>query len=256
MLWYLLTGAVVTGAVQLIRQTTRLSYEALTIWHYVFLLVLVIGGTIALVRRTPTRLWWEVLLTLCVFLGVWYVCVSLFPQAWGSLIASGLTLTYLLMPIVFFQNVFYLFGVTGIAINFAGWISPELLLVGLVVCVLYDIVAGPPEGHAQMLSELLRGRLPTPGIAVFQPIPEPSGKSFTGTSSLWILGVVDLVLPMSLVGRAAFAGVGPALVVLGGALCAAVLLARDHLSHPRAVLPMLAVGVALPFIFMRLFSIV
>ena len=61
---------------------------------------------------------------------------------------------------------------------------------------------------------------------------------------------------MSLVARAAFVSVESAAIVLAGVLVGAFVLTHGDDTHPRAALPALAVGAAVPFIILRVLSLI
>lgn len=248
LLWYLFGGGVIFAVVRWMMISRFVSYSFLTTWQYVFLCVFVIGGVIGTFRRMPARVWWETLFTLSVFLGVWYLCLLVMPQPVALVAASLLTLAYLFFPVLPIQNLFYLLGAVGIAVDLSGWLSAEFLIAGLVLCTLYDIVAAPPDGPIHLLHLVLEPHGLVPGIVVKRAM-DPSSVTL-------LLGTMDLVLPFSLVGRAAFSGVWQAFVVLGGLLFAGVFLTRIQTTHSRAILPALTAGVVVPFVILHFLSLV
>jgi hypothetical protein len=71
-----------------------------------------------------------------------------------------------------------------------------------------------------------------------------------------LLGAGDLILPLSLVARAAFRGPLPAALVLACLVVSTLFLTRRDVFHPRAALPSLAAGAAVPFVLLRVFSLI
>lgn len=254
---FLIGGLVVTGVVWLVKQTPRLDFIQIVSWQYGFLALLLAGSLISIIRRVTTRFFWEVLLTLTLFLGVWYLFLLVLPLGWALLAAAVLTLSHLILRTVVLHDAFYLLGAAGVAIDFAGWLSPELLIIGLVAFSLYDMLAGPPGGHIEELAKRLVKQGLVPGVVIadrFRDLVATVDEAMKRNSAL--LGGGDLILPLALVARAAFAGTEQALVVLVGILMSALVLARGEMTHPRAVLPILAVGAAVPFVVLRLFALV
>jgi presenilin-like A22 family membrane protease len=179
------------------------------------------------------------------------------PIGWALIIAAVLTLSHLFLRNVALHNVFYLLGAAGVAIDFAGWLSPELLLVGLAIMTIYDLLAGPPGGAIEELAGKLVRQGIVPGLVIadrFRDLWVTIDTAMKRNSAL--LGAGDVILPLALVARAAFAGSWQPLVVLAGILVSSLLLARGEMTHPRAMLPALALGAAAPFIVLRLFACV
>lgn len=254
-LMFLFGGAAVTLVVWLVRQAPRLSLMQVTSWQYAFLVLLLVGTLISIIRRIQTRLFWEVLFTLTLFLGIWYLFLLVLPLGWALLAASLLTLSHLMLRTVVLHDLFYLLGAAGVAIDFAGWLSPELLLLALVIFSIYDMLAGPPGGPIEDLARRLVKQGVVPGVVVasrFRDLFVAIDEAMKRNASL--LGAGDLILPLALVARAAFAGMEQALIVLAGILVSAILLARGEMHHPRAILPVLAAGAAIPFVVLRLLA--
>lgn len=251
-LLFLLGGLIVTFVVWRMQFAPRLGFTEVTTWQYAFLLLLLVGTVVSIVRRISSRFFWEVLLTITLFLGVWYLFLLVLPLGWALLIAAVLTLAHFLLRNVFLHNAFYLLGAAGVAIDFAGWLSPEFLLIGLVLFVVYDMLYGPPGGAIEALATQLMKQGIVPGVVIadrWRDLLVSVDDAMKRHSAL--LGGGDLILPLALVARAAFAGTTQALIVLAGILAAAIILARGEMTHPRAILPVLALGAALPFVVLR-----
>jgi len=226
-------------------------------WQYVFLAVVVVMGALSFLRKFRHRMLWEILFTLTLFLGVWYAFLLVLPVGWALAIASACTLAEIFFRNVFVHNLFYAIGAAGVAINFAGWLPSDVLLVGLVAFTVYDMVAGPPGGPIQSFAADLIQKGIIPGAVI--PL---HARDLTANvddvvrRDATFLGAGDLILPLCLVARASFRGVGPAVLVLSGLVIGAFLLGRSNDLHPRAALPALAVGAAIPFLVLRIFSLV
>lgn len=250
---FVLGGAIVAGTVYQVRHVPYLDFSQVLSWQYVFLVLLLVGSAISIIRKIATRFFWEVLLTITLFLGTWYLCLLVLPIGWALLIAALLTLSHLFFRNVLLHDIFYLLGAAGVAIDFAGWLSPELLLVGLTLTAIYDVLAGPPEGTIGQLAQKLIKQGLVPGVVIadrFRDLFTTIDQAMKRHSAM--LGAGDLILPLALVARAAFVGVWQAGLVTLGTVISAVALARGEMSHPRMMLPALALGAALPFIVLRL----
>jgi presenilin-like A22 family membrane protease len=254
---FLLAGAITIAAVFAVRQHQLLAYPTVVRWQYAFLALALAGSLVALIRRVRSRLFWEIFLTLAVFLGTWYLCLLVMPLGPALLVASAMTLAEWIAKNVAIHDAFIVFGAVGVAIDFAGWLTPEFLLLGLVLLTVYDMLAGPPGGPIEELASHLVKHGIVPGVIVvnrWKDLGVSLVQAIRGDAAL--VGAGDLVLPLSLVARAAFHGAGSAAIVLAGVLVGAFVLTHRDDTHPRAALPALAVGAAVPFIVLRLLGLV
>lgn len=255
-LLFLISGVATAAIAVIARMTMTVTrYHALASWQYAFIGVIVVVALYAFVSKMKHRLFWEVIFTATLFLGVWYALLLILPFWLALTIASVLTLAELLVRNVMVHNIFYVLGAAGVAIDFAGWLPSDVLLAGLVALTLYDMVAGPPGGPVEKLaSELLRVGI-VPGVI----LPTRAAQLRMDVDRVLrtnaaLLGAGDLILPLCLVAKAGFSGVGSASAVIGGLVVGAIVLGRTTDLHPRAALPALAAGAAVPFILLRLFG--
>lgn len=251
LLTFALAGGVVIAALRAPNtQPPTLNY--LVIGQYAILIILV-GGLIYLIaRRKFSAVWWEALLTLTVFLGVWLTLLLILPLSAALILASFLTLAEIFWRNTALHNLLYLLGSAGVALNFAGWIPGEVLVVGLVLFIVYDMLAGSPGGPIAELAQKLIVFGVIPGFVLPARFSDLGRAVDTAVrSDAALLGAGDIILPLSLVARASFLGRWEAFLVLLGALAgAAVFMFRRDL-HPRDALLPLAVGAAVPFIIVQ-----
>lgn len=256
---YVCGGALAILILWIVRQGWMVPpVEMISGWRTAVMGVVAVGIIMATFRKFQARWWWEILFTVTLFLGVWFAFLLVLPLGWAFAIASVLTLAQIFLRVVIIHDLFYLIGSVGVAINFAGWLPPEILLVGLVGFTVYDMVAGPPGGPVLQLAAQLVSRGIVPGaILVARPrdLMGSVDAVIKRTTSV-LLGAGDIILPLTLVARAAFAGPGPAAIVLAGVLVGALILGRTNGLHPRAALPALATGAAVPFLILRLLSLI
>lgn len=255
---YLCAGAFTIFVLWLLTSRTSVpTARTVTGWQTAFIAVLAAMLFATLFKRFRSRVIWEAMFTLTIFFGIWYVLLLILPFGWAIAIASALTLLQVFFPYVFLHNAFYLLGASGVAINFAGWLSPDVLLVGLVVFTVYDMVAAAPGGPVHALAQKLLSFGIVPGLVVVgraRDMAMPLDDAIRENNAF--LGAGDVILPMTLVARAAIGGAGfGAFVLLGLVVSAFVLGSRADL-HPRAALPVLAMGVAVPFLLLRILSYV
>ncbi|MEK7116093.1 MAG: presenilin family intramembrane aspartyl protease [Patescibacteria group bacterium] len=257
-LFFLLAGLCVIGILAAARAfPSSVRFQTVASWQYVFVGVIAATLIIGFFRKFRSRLLWEALFLTTLFLGVWFAMFLILPIGWALALAAILTLAQVFVRIVIVHDLFYLVGGAGVAINFAGLLSPELLVVGLVAFTVYDMVAGPPGGPIQTLASILIRKGIVPGLIVparRTEILENVDVAVKGNAAF--LGAGDLILPLTLVARAALRETAPALIVLAGLLVGALFLTERTDLHPRTALPLLAVGAAIPFLALRFFALI
>lgn len=254
---FALAGLLVVAVVERLRAfPPSLSFASVVNWQQAFVGLMALIVIISVVRKVRSRLIWEIVFTLALFLGVWYLALLALPFGWGIGLSSTLTILALVLRTGLWHNAFVLIGSAGVAMNFAGWLSSDVLLVGLVVMTLYDTLAGPPGGPVEELASRLVQKGVVPGFILvprFSDLFRSITELMRGNGAL--LGAGDVILPLSLVVRAAFSSWTSALMVLAGLCVGALVLGRGS-SHPRAALVPLAAGAAIPFFILRLMGAV
>ncbi len=255
---FVIGGALVIGIGATARSLmTEARYTTIEWWQYA-LLALVIGLTVILfLKKVRHRLVWEVVFTVTLFLGVWYALLLILPISIALVAASVLTLADIFLRIVAVHDLFYLIGAAGVALDFAGWLPPEAILVVLVVMTIYDMVAGSPGGPVEQLAAELVQRGIIPGLVIPTQWKQlVSDLDHVVKTDAALLGAGDVILPLCLVAKASFVGVLPAVAVLGGLIVGVIVLGRTGDTHPRAALPALATGAILPFLVLRVMGLV
>ncbi len=234
-----------------------LSPQFISQWQMVILAMIAGGIGVTLVSKLEAFFVWETLFVLTLFLGVWYGLLLVLPLGLALFFASALTLAHLLFRNVAIHNFFFAVGAMGIAIDFAGWFSPDVLIGALVLFSVYDMLAGPPGGPILVLARKLVGQGIVPGFIVpsgWADTVGAVGQVITRESAL--LGAGDLILPLALIARASFVAVWPGLLLVLGLIVSALVLVRNDMTHPRAALPALSLGVVLPFLVLHFLNIV
>jgi len=261
--WFLLMCYLAAGAgLALIlwfahQHPVLLANKGLNDWRLAIIATAAVGTALMVFHRIRSWMFWETIFTVTLFLGVWLACLLFLPLAWALVLAAGLTLAHLFIRATLLHDIFYLLGAMGVAISFASWLSPEVLLVVLVGFTVYDMVAGPPGGPIQELAQALVKRGIIPGLLVvsrWKDLISTVDTAIKGPNAL--LGAGDLILPLCLVARAAMSGPYQAAIVLVGLLVGVLVLSRAALLHPRAALPALAVGACAPFVVLRILSLI
>ncbi|OGL73567.1 hypothetical protein A3E39_00450 [Candidatus Uhrbacteria bacterium RIFCSPHIGHO2_12_FULL_60_25] len=259
---YAILSALVTVAVRTVRDRPTVGSiglpEELVTWQW---FSFVIAGALVvtiLMRTFRARLAWELLLGVALFLGVWFYAWLLLPTAIAVTVAAALTLLQGTVRRSLIHNVFILAGAAGTALNLAFMLPDRALILILVGLAIYDSFAGRPGGVIAEVAASLVHRGVIPGLIVpgrardaWAPIHDAIRRLDAS-----FLGVGDLILPMTLVSRAAVQGIPQALVVTVGVLMAAAWLGRRGPSKPFPALVPLAAGSAIPYLLLVAFRLV
>ena len=252
---YFVAGISTIALVRTAPTTIAQNAAWLPLWQYVVLALFAGVMIFAILRRAQSRVLWEVLFTIAIFLGVWYVLLLLRIPLGVSLFAAALlTIMHLFIHIAAYHNFFFLLGSIGAAIIFSSWLPSEGVLIVLVAFTVYDMVAGPPGGPIERLAKRLVSLGFIPGFALPERVRGLALELDDIRNGGWVLlGTGDVILPLTLVASASvWSASSGAVVVLGTLFGSLILIARPDM-HPRAALPPLAAGAAVPFLIL-LFS--
>ncbi|MDF1496639.1 MAG: hypothetical protein P1P90_01090 [Patescibacteria group bacterium] len=125
--------------------------------------VLICLMILSMVRKKVSTMWWEVMLIVIAFAGVWIFAISLLPMWKAVLFASVLTVVAFFWQNAYASNLFYLIGSIGIGL-LATWNFSELVMVVLASGVLlYDYYRSKEMGMATLYFEARKSGL-VPGI--------------------------------------------------------------------------------------------
>jgi presenilin-like A22 family membrane protease len=228
------------------------------VWRISIILVVAFSLAVVLLSKIRSRIFWEGIFALTMFLGVWYAFLLLLPVGWALLVASSMVLLQAFADRIWTHDLFYLFGSVGLALSLAGWLMPEAVLVGLVGLVTYDIVAAPPRRPIlDLASRLVRqGIVPgliVPGRGHSLLMRVADGIRLPDAA---LLGAGDLAVPLIVVAEASRSGLLSGLAVLLGLACGAWLLGLNPGLAPRPALQFLALGAGIPFCILYIFGFI
>ena len=236
---------------------TRTVPQGIASWGIVALILCAILFFAFILRRLNGRMMYELLFGIALFLGVWVYCWDVIPWDIGLLVASLATIIYASVRRVIVHDLYMLLGAAGIAIHFAFLFSTNAYAAVLVTFVFYDMVVGRAKGLAERMASAAIRRGAIPGLII------PSRLSGFGSlvsteikdSGSVFLGAGDLILPLTLVARAAALGWYQAIAAVIGILAGAFWLGnrRSAVSFP-ALVPLVtggAIGLAIA-IFIRI----
>lgn len=211
-----------------------------------------------IIRKLNVRLFYELLLGVTLFLGVWVFMWFVLPWEIGLLIAAALTILQARVRNVIVHDAFILIGAAGIALHFAFMFPLTRLAIILVAFLVYDMFAGRPGGIAVKLAQTSIHRGVVPGLIVPASPAQAIGdiKNAIKSPDAVFLGAGDLILPLILVTRASVQGILPASAVGAGLLAGAYWLSRRGPSKPFPGLVPLLIGAGIPFIILHFFHYV
>jgi presenilin-like A22 family membrane protease len=209
-------------------------------------------------RKLNVRLFYELLLGVTLFLGVWVFMWFILPWEIGLLIAAGLTILQARVRRTLVHDAFILIGAAGIALHFAFIFSLPKLGIILVAFLIYDMFAGRPGGIAAHLASTFIHRGAIPGLIVPASWKQAAGGISVVVTSpdAVFLGAGDLILPLILVVRAAGCGIPHAAAVSAGLLIGAYWLSLRGASKPFPALVPLLLGAGAPFIILSFLHLV
>lgn len=248
LLGFLVAFAVRSAAASDAPPTTALP-DGVASWQvFVFVAaILLLAGIV--VRILNVRAFYELLLGVTLFLGVWVYAWAVMPWEAALLVAAAFTVIQARVRRVWVHDAFVVVGAAGIALNFAFIFSLKAIAFILVAFVIYDMFAGRPGGVAVKLAGSFIHRGVIPGLIVpasASGLAADVKATIRKVDSVF-LGAGDLILPLTLVAYAAILGVWHAVMVTGGIVLGAMWLAQRKSLKPFPALIPLAIGGAVPF---------
>lgn len=136
------------------------------LWQAVLAVSAAIIFLFVLIKRITSRLFWEILFALAVYLGIWFICLILFPFMPATVLAAALTILPFVIPRVALHDLTMLTGMVGVAVNLAPVLPPMSLVILLAGLTVYDMVVARPHGPLiDVVRRLLKQRV-VPGLLV------------------------------------------------------------------------------------------
>ncbi len=223
---------------------------SLSIWQSYFLFVSAILVVFLVTRFIHVSGFVAALFGAALFLGSWVYCWSIFPWDIALLIASGLTIIQARIRRVGVHDLFVLVGAAGIAVPFAFLFSGRSIAMIFAGFFIYDMVAGRPNGPIAHMASVLVHRGVIPGLIIpshIRGLFDSIGSVIRQPNAIF-LGAGDLILPMTLVARAAVFGWWQAELVATGALIGCAILGYRKSLKPFPALIPLGFGAGIPYL--------
>lgn len=250
---YALLAGFVILAIQVasVRSAVPVAFPGeLFVWQIFTLILAGVFFAGLVIRKIMLRAFWELVLTVTLFLGAWVYAWFLFPFEIALLFASILTILQARLRRVAMHDFFMLVGGAGMALNFAYLFQDHILIPFFVALIIYDMFAGRPKGVAAELASSLIHRGVIPGLIVPARAPHifANIKQAISDPDAVFLGAGDLVLPMILVARATVLNITYGVFVGISILVAAFWLGSRGPTKPYPALIPLGIGAIVPYL--------
>jgi len=252
-LWHGVFVFMGTGALALVgvgRLDPLSGYQPSNAISVPYFLVVFFLTTLALMfalRITKRSAVFEILFTIAILSGAWFIADIFFRETLALLIGSLVILLRFVWRSVFSMNLTLAIGISGISAAIGSGLSPNGILIVLTVLVFYDIVAVYKTGHmVRMFRDLVsRGILfafaltPLHSRNLLAKTDEPSNEAL-------LLGTGDVALPMMLAVSAARVNMAHGIAVILGASAGFALMyylfLRQDKRRAMPALPPIALG--------------
>ncbi len=224
-----------------------------------FLLTFLIstGLMLFLVRRLRQRIFFEIIFSLSIFSGVWFLA-ALFVPSYAFFLAAALLAIRYFFPYVLFQNILMILGIAGVASAIGASTPWQTMAIVIAVLAVYDVIAVYGTKH---MVTMFKGML-AQGVVFALVIPEHPRmllrrmKDVGPGEGFSFLGSGDLALPSLFVASAAHESLGLGLGAAVGSIVG--LLATDFIfqrggKRPMPALPPIAIGTLAGFFAARFF---
>jgi len=229
----------------------------LTVSQFVVGLLVATAFLFLLMKFFHGRFLFELIFSLSLFGGIWFLSSLFFPGSTAILAASFFTLARFFVPYVMAQNIIMILGLAGVAVALGvatAW--PSLLWI-LIILSVYDIIAVYETKH---MVTMFRG-LVERGVIFALILPERWQALFTHVRNVKpgegfsFLGSGDLALPAIFVVSAFVSrpilGIGAAIGSLAGLFFTDLIFVWGR-KRPMPALPPIALGTIIGF-FLAMF---
>ncbi len=114
-------------------------FPELVFWiETVLVTMLLMLMIISMFRKTASTVWWEVMLILIAFAGVWIYFLSFLPLSLAIILASILTILAFVWQMTYSMNLFYVVGCSGIGLLTIWYFTPSIIIFLTLGVLLYD----------------------------------------------------------------------------------------------------------------------
>jgi len=118
---------------------------------------------LGMMKKNISYIWWEALLLIFAFCGIWILSLAVLPF-WAGIILAGLvTLLPYIWPLTLWQDLAFLLGTVGIGLFVAMQFPYSVLLICALGVVIYEYLRSNQAPMATLLAEAFYVGLP-PGI--------------------------------------------------------------------------------------------
>ncbi len=146
----------------------------------------------SMVKKKISTIWWEAMLMLVSYAGIWILLVSIFPNWLAILMGASITLAFFVIKNTFVNNLFYLIGALGVGLLSVRLFSAPVVLILSLGVILHERYRAREFGMASLFYEAKLAGL-VPGVL----IPAELGGWLKQTAKIWQpgKGLVTGLLP-------------------------------------------------------------
>ncbi|MFA6099930.1 MAG: hypothetical protein WC750_03565 [Patescibacteria group bacterium] len=161
---YFLTQTFLVGLVYYLFAANQFFVPAAIYWLVAAMVTLaIILMALGMLKKNISYIWWEALLLLFAFCGIWILCLAVLPLWAAIMTAALLTILPYLWPLTFWHDFSFTMGVMGIGLFIAIQFPFSVLLVASLGIVIYEYLRQNQVQLATLFSEAFSVGLP-PGI--------------------------------------------------------------------------------------------
>lgn len=200
----------------------------------------------------------EILFTIAILSGAWFMADAFFPGNYPLIIGSAIILMRFFWKSTISQNVTLIVGISGIALALGADLSPNAILIILTVLAFYDIVAVYKTRHmVRMFRDLVaRGVLFAFALTPLRWRHLRAAPTGEKAPVAMLLGTGDVALPAMFAVSVASSRLAYGVAVMVGATAGFILMyalfLRQDKKRPMPALPPVALG-AILFYLISLF---
>lgn len=179
-------------------------------------LLTVVLMVLGILKKNISYIWWEALLLVFAFCGVWILCLAILPL-WAAVILAGLiTVIPYIWPLTLWHDLTFTMGVLGVGLFLAIRFPMSVLLVSSVGIVLYEYIRQNQVQLATLFAEAFRVGLP-PGLL----LPSRQSGWFKPIERTWQAGtgIVVGLLPIIFISALSFRVARHGWFWLAGLIC-------------------------------------
>ena len=219
-------------------------------WQIFAVLGILVFGISLIMRWIKMSMAIDAIMSILIFLGVWFGLWLIAPMEIALLISATLTVIQARWRIVIVHDVFTLIGIAGLALYMALALSTTAILCFLVAFGFYDMFGKRYRGEITKFAMRYTHRGMVPGIIV----PKKADQWQKKFDSVWesiglrFVPVLDIMLPSALIAQAMFLNGYFGCIVAAGICIGAWIAGKRGERHERSIIIPTMIGGLIPYL--------